>query len=188
MMSKPWEVSLVTGPMFSGKSEYMMARVRRAVIAGLKVLYVVPAKDDRRGVGRVVSNAGTDLAACGLEPLVVNEISDLDTRREFVLDHDLVVFDEVQLYNAEDAFDRIMAYGAATRVLVGGLDQDSRNRPFGVVPKLLIYADYTKKLRAVCAVCKSENATRTFRRIPSEAQIVIGGADAYEARCRRCHP
>lgn len=188
MMSKPWEVSLVTGPMFSGKSEYMMARVRRALIAGLKVLYVVPAKDDRRGIGRVVSNAGTDLDACGVSPVVVAEISDLDTRREYVLDHDLVIFDEVQLYDAEDAFDRIMAYGAATRVLVGGLDLDSRNRPFGVVPKLLIYADHIIKLTAVCASCKSENATRTFRRIPGDAQIVIGGADAYEARCRRCHP
>ena len=187
-MSRPWGVSLVTGPMFSGKSEYLLARVRRALIAGLTVLYVVPARDDRRGVARVVSNAGTDLAACGLVPVAVQEIRDLDPRRDYVLSHDLVVFDEVQLYAAEDAFERIMAYGAETRVLVGGLDLDSRNRPFGVVPKLLVYADDIKKLQAVCAVCKSENATRTYRKTNDGDQIVIGGTDVYEARCRRCHP
>ena len=177
-------LEVVCGPMFSGKSEELIRRVRRAEIAGLRALIVKPAADDRYDVGHVVSHGGAKMRA-------VTAASSAEMRR-LAAGYEAVGVDEVQFFDPGivDAIQQLVDRGA--RVVAAGLDQDFRRLPFGPMPTLLAVADYVDKLEAVCHRCGG-SATLTQRLVDgrpapfSGETVQIGALDSYEARCRACY-
>src|SRR3954453_21818930 len=170
--------------MFSGKSEELIRRLRRAEIAGQRALIVKPRIDDRFDIGHVVSHAGARMRAVAvLEPHDIPGLAD---------GYDVIGIDEVQFFPPEIviAIDALVERG--TRVVAAGLDQDFRGLPFGSMPELLCRAELVDKLQAVCHRCGGP-ATMTQRLVdglPAAADgetIVVGALDSYEARCRACH-
>ena len=177
-------LEVVCGPMFSGKSEELIRRLRRAEIAGQRALIVKPQIDDRYDIGHVVSHAGAKMRA-----VAVSRPEDIPGLGQ---GYDVIGIDEVQFFSAEIVLviDVLVERGA--RVVAAGLDQDFRGLPFGAMPELLCRAELVDKLQAVCHRC-SGPATMTQRLVdgypaPADgATIVVGALDSYEARCRACH-
>ena len=177
-------LEVVCGPMFSGKSEELIRRLRRAEIAGQKALIVKPRIDDRYDIGHVVSHAGAKMRA-----VAVAKPEDIPG---LVEGYDVVGVDEVQFFSSDIVLviDTLVERGAS--VVVSGLDQDFRGRPFGSMPELLCRAELVDKLQAVCHRCGGP-ATMTQRLVdghpaPADgATIVVGALEQYEARCRSCH-
>jgi thymidine kinase len=177
-------LEVVCGPMFSGKSEELIRRLRRAEIAGQRALIVKPRIDDRYDIGHVVSHAGAKMRAVAVTR--AEEIPGLSEG------YDAVGIDEVQFFPPAivDAIEALVARG--TRVVAAGLDQDFRGLPFGSLPELLCRAELVDKLQAVCHRCGGP-ATMTQRLVdgvPASADgatIVVGALEQYEARCRACH-
>jgi thymidine kinase len=170
--------------MFSGKSEELIRRLRRAEIAGQRALIVKPLIDDRYDLGHVVSHAGAKMRAVTAE-------SSGEVRR-LAAGYDAVGIDEVQFFDdgIVDAIDALVRSGA--RVVAGGLAQDFRGLPFGAMPTLLCVAEFVDKLEAVCHRCGGP-ATMTQRLVdgspaPFDGETIqVGALDSYEARCRACH-
>jgi thymidine kinase len=177
-------LEVVCGPMFSGKSEELIRRLRRAEIAGQRALILKPRIDDRFDIGHVVSHAGAKMRAVAVSrPEEIVGIAD---------GYDAVGIDEVQFFapTIVDVIERLIEGGA--RVVAAGLDQDFRGLPFGMMPELLCRAELVDKLQAVCHRCGGP-ATMTQRLVdghpaPADgATIVVGALEQYEARCRSCH-
>src|SRR5262249_46182708 len=177
-------LEVVCGPMFSGKSEELIRRLRRAEIAGQKALIVKPAIDDRYDVGHVVSHAGAKMRA--VTAATSGQVLHLATG------DDAVGIDEVQFFDGEivETVNALVARG--TRVVVSGLAQDFRALPFGAMPTLLCIAEFVDKLEAVCHRCGGA-ATLTQRLVDgkpapfSGETVQIGALDSYEARGRACY-
>ncbi|HVA31066.1 MAG TPA: thymidine kinase [Gaiellaceae bacterium] len=177
-------LEVVCGPMFSGKSEELIRRLRRAEIAGQRALIVKPQIDDRYDIGHVVSHAGAKMRA-----VAVSRPEDIPGLAQ---GYDVIGVDEVQFFAADIVLviDVLVERGA--RVVAAGLDQDFRGRPFGAMPELLCRAELVDKLQAVCHRCGGP-ATMTQRLVdgypaPADGEtIVVGALDSYEARCRACH-
>lgn len=175
------ELQVVCGPMFSGKSEELMRRLRRSQIAGKNTILISP-QIDSRNKDRVVSHNGTImLCVKAANSRQVLHWSD---------DYDVVGIDEVQFFGP--SIITVVLYIARDRtVIVSGLDTNYRFEPFGVVPDLMAYAEKVDKLSAICNKCGLE-ATKTQRLIDGEPapmsgpEILIGGLETYEARCRDC--
>ena len=176
-------LEVVCGPMFSGKSEELIRRLRRAEIAGQRALIVKPRIDDRYDIGHVVSHAGAKMRA-----VAVAKPEDIPG---LVEGYDVVGVDEVQFFDFEiiDAISDLIDDGA--RVVAAGLAQDFRGQPFGAMPTLLCVAEFVDKLEAVCHRCGGP-ATMTQRLVDGEPApfggetIQVGALDSYEARCRAC--
>jgi thymidine kinase len=177
-------LEVVCGPMFSGKSEELIRRLRRAEIAGQRALIVKPRIDDRYDIGHVVSHAGAKMRAVAVgRPEEILGVAD---------GYDAVGIDEVQFFSREivAVVERLVDRGA--RVVAAGLDQDFRGLPFGSLPELLCRAELVDKLQAVCHRCGGP-ATMTQRLVDGRPAamdgetIVVGALDSYEARCRACH-
>jgi thymidine kinase len=179
-------IEIVCGSMFSGKTEELLRRVRRAEIARKKVQVFKPAIDNRYGQVRVASHNGVAredavVVACAAELL--------DQVRP---DSDVVAIDEVQFFDMAiaDVCDELADRGMC--VIVAGLDQDFRGEPFGPMTQLLARAERVDKLNAICVSC-SASASRTQRLIDGKPAryddpvILVGGSESYEARCRSCH-
>jgi thymidine kinase len=177
-------LEVVCGPMFSGKSEELIRRLRRAEIAGQRALIVKPVIDDRYDVGHVVSHAGAKMRA-------VTASASSDVRR-LASGYDAIGIDEVQFFDEDivEAIDGLVSDGA--RVVAAGLAQDFRGEPFGAMPTLLCVAEFVDKLEAVCHRCGGP-ATLTQRLVDGHAApydgatVQIGALDSYEARCRACY-
>lgn len=172
-------IEVICGGMFSGKSEELIRRLRRAVRARARVQAFKPAIDDRYGGVEVISSHSEmqyrALAVRSSEEMAAA----LDPRAE------VVGIDEVQFFDDSvvDFCDRLANMGR--RVIVAGLDQDYRGKPFPPVPHLMAIAEYITKLTAVCTRCGAP-AHHSQRLVPSNEKVVVGAADSYEARCRRC--
>jgi thymidine kinase len=171
-------IEVVCGSMFSGKTEELLRRIKRARLARQRTQLFKPRVDDRYDAVKVVTHEGVNADALPVstaEELVASVTADVA----------VVGVDEVQFFDASivEALDRLANRGK--RVIVAGLDQDYRGRPFGPVPSLMAIAEYVTKLHAVCARCGAE-ASRSQRLVAQEAQLFVGGAAAYEARCRDC--
>ncbi len=171
-------VEVVCGSMFSGKTEELLRRIKRARLARQHVQLFKPRVDDRYDAVKVVSHEGANADA-----LPVSSADELASR--VTSDVAVVGIDEVQFFD-----DRIVSTVSAladrgVRVIVAGLDQDYRGLPFGPMPSLMAVAEYVTKLHAVCAQC-GNTASRSQRLVASEGQLFVGGAAAYEARCRAC--
>jgi thymidine kinase len=179
-------IEIVCGSMFSGKTEELLRRVRRAEIARKKVQLFKPAIDNRYGQVRVASHNGV-----AREDAVVVACADelLSLVRP---DTDVVAIDEVQFFDMAIAAvcDTLADRGMC--VIVAGLDQDFRGEPFGPMTQLLARAERVDKLNAICVTC-SASASRTQRLIDGKPAryddpvILVGGSESYEARCRSCH-
>jgi thymidine kinase len=177
-------LEVICGPMFSGKSEEMIRRLRRAEIAGQRVLLFKPRIDDRFDAADVVSHAGVRMSA-----VAVDGVADIVARARGC---EVVGIDEVQFFEAGVVDAALALADGGTRVIAAGLDQDFRRRPFGPMPELLARAEFADKLQAVCHRCGG-SATTTQRLLDgrpapySGDTIVVGAAEQYEARCRDCH-
>jgi len=178
-------VEVITGSMFSGKTDELIRRLRRAAIARQKVQVFKPAMDVRYAVEKVTSHAGTDFDATPIE-----HAADLYDRLE--KDTTVVAIDEAQFFD-----DKIIAVvdelaRRGIRVIVAGLDTDFRGEPFGPMPVLMAKAERVDKLQAICMVC-GEPASRTQRLVNGKPAryddpvVIVGAAEMYEARCRKHH-
>lgn len=178
-------LEVITGPMFCGKTDELLRRLRRAIIAKQKIQVFNPGFDIRYSSGKVTSHAGNEFEASPIDS--TTEISAL-----LLNDVTVVAIDEAQFFDeeiipvAQDLVDR------GIRVIVAGLDMDFRGDPFGQMPKLLAQAEYVDKLHAICMVC-GEEATRTQRLVDGKPAhyddpiIIVGASEIYEARCRKHH-
>jgi thymidine kinase len=177
-------LEVICGPMFSGKSEEMIRRLRRAEIAGQRVVIFKPRIDDRYDVADVVSHAGARMRAVAVE-----SVPELVAR---AAGHEVVGIDEVQFFEHSVVAAALQLADRGVRVVVSGLDQDFRRLPFGPMPELLSHAEFVDKLQAVCNRCGGP-ATTTQRLVGgrpapySGETVVVGAAEQYEARCRDCH-
>ena len=171
-------IEVVTGSMFSGKSEELIRRIRRAQIARQKVQLFKPRVDNRYGSDAIVSHSEMRLPS-----EVVGSADEILQRVEE--DTEVVGIDEGQFFDAHlvDVADALADRGL--RVIVAGLDQDYMGRPFEPMPQLIAVAEYVDKTLAICMRCGAP-ANRTQRLGSETDRVVLGGASAYEARCRRC--
>jgi len=178
-------IELVCGSMFSGKTEELIRRVRRAKIARQNVQVFKPAMDTRYTTEAVTSHNGLGVeavpvqSAAEIEPLIRPETS-------------VVAIDEVQFFGWEVAELCQELADRGVRVIAAGLDMDFRGEPFGPMPVLMAQAERVEKLQAICVVCGNP-ASRTQRLINGQPAayddpvILVGGSESYEARCRKCH-
>lgn len=178
-------IEIITGSMFSGKSEELIRRLRRGIYAKQKVVVFKPAIDDRYHKEKVVSHNGNEIEAINIS--TAQEI--LNHKLEEV---NVIGIDEVQFF--EDDIVNIVEKLAENghRVIVAGLDMDFRGEPFKPMPKLLAVSEHITKLQAVCSVCGSPSS-RTQRLINGEPAkvddpiILVGANESYEPRCRAHH-
>lgn len=183
-MSTGW-IEVICGSMFSGKSEELIRRVRRAEIAKQRVQVFKPAIDTRYGNKAVISHDGNKVSAC-----IVEKAEDI--LKDLLPDVQVVAIDEAQFFDDDIVRVCQTLADSGKRVIVAGLDQDFRGEPFGPMPKLLAVAEKVDKLQAICMVCGGP-ASRTQRLINGEPAyyddptILIGANDVYEARCREHH-
>jgi thymidine kinase len=178
-------IELIVGPMYSGKSEELIRRIKRAKIAKQQVQVFKPAIDNRYSNTEVVSHNGIKAEAvcisCSSEIL------------KFVKeDTNVVAIDEVQFFDEGIVEVCKKLADKDKRVICAGLDMDFRGEPFGPMPSLLAIAEFVDKIQAICVVCGNP-ATRTQRLINgkpakySDPIVLVGAHEAYEARCRKCH-
>ena len=178
-------IEVICGSMFSGKTEELIRRVRRARIAKQKVQVFKPALDNRYHVEKVSSHNGLHWQAES-----VSEAREIPDRLE--ADTTVVAVDEAQFFDWQ--ISRVCTNLAARglRVILAGLDVDFRGEPFGPMPLLMAEAEEVTKLQAICVVCGAP-ASRTQRLIDGQPAayddpvILVGGSESYEARCRACH-
>jgi thymidine kinase len=179
-------IELVCGSMFSGKTEELLRRIRRAEIARKKVQLFKPTIDNRYGIVRVASHDGIGRE----DAIVVCDAEDILRRLD--PDTEVVAVDEIQFFDAAiaEVCDHLADRGL--RIIAAGLDQDFRGEPFGPMPLLLARAERVDKLHAICVTCGA-SASRTQRLIDGrparydDPVILVGGSESYEARCRNCH-
>lgn len=178
-------LEVVCGSMFSGKTDELIRRLRRATIARQKVQVFKPAIDHRYGLQKVTSHAGSDYDA-----LPVNSSGDIFTNLE--AGTTVVGVDEAQFFD-EGIVDVVQSLAdRGMRVILAGLDTDFRGEPFGCMPVLMAKAERVDKLQAICMVC-GEAACRTQRLVNGQPAhyhdpvVILGASEMYEARCRLHH-
>jgi thymidine kinase len=170
-------IEVVCGPMFSGKTEELIRRVKRAQIARQKVQIFKPSIDNRYHDTEVVSHSSQSIEATPVASAIELFQKVLDSTR-------VVAIDEVQFFdqNIIKVVEKLACRGV--RVIMAGLDQDFMGKPFGPMADLLAVADSVLKIQAICTVCGA-GASKTFRiNSKNQAQVLVGETDLYEARCR----
>jgi thymidine kinase len=176
--SSGW-VEVICGSMFSGKTEELIRRLKRAQIARQKLQCFKPVIDDRYSKDHIASHDATRILSTPVEkPSQILEAIEDNTR--------VVGIDEGQFFDESlvDVCQKLANRGI--RVIVAGLDMDYLGQPFEPMPKLLAVAEHVTKLSAVCIVCGSP-ASRTQRNVSLNDRVAVGSKDLYEARCRMCH-
>ncbi len=171
-------IEVITGCMFSGKTEELIRRLRRAKIAKQKVVIFKPIIDTRYSNNSIVSHSEQSLPSVLIKD--VKEILDL------VEDAQVVGIDEAQFFSNDIISVCNKLADDGKRVIVAGLDMDYRGVPFEPIPQLLSVAEYITKSLAICVECGNP-ADRTQRKTASSERVIVGAADLYEARCRKCH-
>jgi thymidine kinase len=178
-------VEVICGSMFSGKTEELIRRVRRAIIARQQVQVFKPRLDDRYGIEQVTSHNGQNVEAEPVESsLAIRDYLDDETT--------VVALDEVQFFDNHIVTIVEELANNGVRVIAAGLDTDFRGEPFGCMPELLCRAEEVTKLRAICVICGNA-ATRTQRLVDGtpahydDPVIMVGAEERYEARCREHH-
>lgn len=185
MKHKHGSIEVITGSMFSGKTDELIRRLRRATIAGQKVQVFKPIIDDRYAVEKVTSHDGAVFEA---RPIADSSqiLPALDEGTT------VVAIDEAQFFDDGITSIAHKLAGAGVRVIVGGLDMDFRGEPFGPMPTLIAQAEHVQKLQAICVICH-EPAYCTQRLVNgrpanyNDPIVIVGASEMYEARCRRHH-
>ena len=170
-------IEVVCGPMFSGKTEELLRRIRRAKIAKLSTIIFKPHIDTRYSKNKIVSHNNNSM-----DSVIVKKTTDvLDLGKKY----DVLGIDEAQFFDSEltDVCKKLAKNN--NRVIVAGLDNDYRGLPFGPMPNIMCESDYLDKLSAICIKCGNP-ASCTQRITKQIKQVVIGETDIYEARCRNC--
>lgn len=175
--SRGW-IEVICGSMFSGKTEELIRRLKRARIANLKVEIFKPAIDLRYDPVDIVSH---DENVIRSTPIKNSQEILLLTQNV-----DVVGIDEAQFFDEEIVSVCNQLAFRGIRVIVAGLDMDFSGKPFGQIPNLLATADYITKLHAICMVC-GNIASYSYRKTPEDAQVVLGEKNNYEPRCRYCY-
>ena len=178
-------IEVITGPMFAGKTEELLRRVKRLEYAKKNIVVFKPMIDDRYAENEVVSHNDNRTRSVNIS--LAKEIFDYVDKET-----DVVAIDEVQFLDDEAV--KIIEFLASKgkRIIVSGLDKEFRGEPFTFMPKLLALAEYVTKLTAVCVKCGAP-ATRTQRIVNGKPAkyndpiVLIGAEESYEARCRSCH-
>ncbi len=171
-------IEVICGSMFSGKTEELIRRLKRAKIAKLRVEIFKPAIDTRYDEVAVVSHDANSIQS--------TPIDNSQTILLMANDVDIVGIDEAQFFDDEimNVCETLALRGI--RVIVAGLDMDFMGRPFGQMPKLLAIADFITKLHAIC-VCCGNLANISYRKSAEQGQVLLGETDIYEPRCRMCY-
>jgi thymidine kinase len=171
-------IEVITGCMFSGKTEELIRRLRRAQIAKQKVKIFKPKIDSRYSKNSIVSHNEQSLPSILIEDIIE------------VLDHSndaqVIGIDEAQFFNEGIVHICNLLASRGKRVIVAGLDQDYTGKPFEPMPQLLAIAEYITKQHAICVICGNP-ADKTQRKTSESERVIVGAADIYEARCRKCH-
>lgn len=182
---KPGWIEVICGPMFAGKTEELLRRVRRLEYANQNIVVFKPSIDNRFSDNEVVSHNNSRTKSVNIS--YARQIFDyIDSET------DVVAIDEIQFLDEEVVAIVDHLASKKVRVIVSGLDKDFRGEPFSFMPKLLSIAEYVTKLTAICVQC-GRPATRTQRIVngkPARYQdpiVLIGAEESYEARCRSCH-
>jgi thymidine kinase len=170
-------IEVVAGCMFSGKTEELIRRLRRAQIARQKVVIFKPRIDNRYSASHIVSHSEQSLSST-----VVDNPKEILTLSK---DAQVIGIDEAQFFSMDlvEICEELANRGK--RVIVAGLDQDYRGKPFEPIPHLLAVAEYITKTLAICVVCGNP-ADRTQRTTQQQELVVVGAHNVYEARCRKC--
>jgi thymidine kinase len=170
-------IEVICGSMFSGKTEELIRRLKRAKIANLRVEIFKPAIDIRYDENKVVSHDSNAIPS--------TPIDNSQTILLMAQDVDVIGIDEAQFFDAEigNVCEQLALKGI--RVIVAGLDMDYLGNPFGQMPNLLAKADYITKLHAICMKC-GNIANISFRKTTQEGQVLLGEKETYEPRCRKC--
>ncbi len=184
--ARPGSIEVIAGVMFSGKSEELIRRVRRAIIARRKVQVFKSHLDDRyAGLFAVASHDGRSVEAVPIDSAaqIAAQVNPLA---------DVIAIDEAQFLDSEVVSLATSLAQRGLQVILAGTDTDFRGEPFGAMPQLMAVADAVTKLHAICVVCGGP-ATRNQRLIGGKPArydsptIMVGGNESYEARCRHCH-
>jgi len=171
-------IEVICGSMFSGKTEELIRRLKRAKIANLKVEIFKPAMDTRFDEIKIVSHDDNAIHS-----------TPIDNSQKILLlaqGADVIGIDEAQFFDDElpNVCDELATKGI--RVIIAGLDMDYTGKPFGQMPFLMAKADYVTKLHAICVKC-GNIANYSYRKIPNDDRIMLGEKDVYEPRCRICY-
>ncbi|MGZ9413234.1 thymidine kinase [Mycoplasma sp. 480] len=173
-------IEVITGPMFSGKSEELLKRIRILEYANIKTLVVKPHFDNRFAEDEIISRSGAKISTFNAS--TAEEIKELFNKKNYKA----IAIDEVHFFG-KDVLNLLSDLADdGVRVIVSGLDMDYLRRPFSIVPALLSMAENVTKLQAVCVKCKNAAST-SFRKINSKNVKLLGDTEEYEARCRSCH-
>ncbi len=171
-------IEVIAGCMFSGKTEELIRRLRRATIAKQKVKIFKPKIDNRYSSSDIVSHSEQSLPSILIED--INEVLNSSN------DADVIGIDEAQFFSSDIVSVCNQLANNGKRIIIAGLDQDYRGIPFEPMPQLLAIAEYITKTLAICMVCGNP-ADKTQRKTESAERVIVGAADIYEARCRKCH-
>ncbi len=170
-------IEVITGSMFSGKTEELLRRIKRAKIAGQKCVLYKPIVDNRYHKTAVVSHDKNTLESIAVKnpEEIFNWIDGID----------IIGIDEAQFFNGAlvEVVRRLANMGK--RIIVAGLDMDYMGKPFAPMPEIMAIAEYVSKTNAICVVC-GKLASHSFRTAKSDKQVSLGAENAYEARCRKC--
>ncbi|MEM1244969.1 MAG: thymidine kinase [Acidobacteriota bacterium] len=171
-------IEVITGGMFSGKSEELVRRLRRALIARQRIQVFKPVADTRSAPEHIVTRDNRELEAHAVR-------SAAELRERLELGVEVVAIDEAQFFDAGlvELVNELADLGM--RVIIAGLDQDYLRRPFGPMPALMATAEYVDKMHAVCVRCGAP-AAYSNRTAGGDEQLQVGDVESYEARCRRC--
>ena len=171
-------IEVIAGCMFSGKTEELIRRLRRAKIAKQKVIVFKPSIDNRYSEEQIVSHSEQALPS-----VIINDASEIITLAQ---EAQVIGIDEAQFFddNLIEVVNQLADNGK--RVIIAGLDMDYKAVPFEPMPKLLAVAEYITKTHAICMKCGNP-ADRTQRNSTSGERVLVGASGTYEARCRKCH-
>jgi thymidine kinase len=175
--ARPGWIEVIVGSMYSGKTEELIRRLRRAQIARQHVEIFKPVIDDRYARDHIVSHSELRIPSRAVRS--AREILRRSSEAQ------VIGIDEGQFLGPDLVRVCETLAKRGKRVIVAGLDQDYRARPFEPMPQLLAIAEYITKTLAICVVCGAP-ANRTYRKVRRPGRVVVGGADLYEARCRHC--
>lgn len=171
-------IEVITGCMFSGKTEELIRRLRRAQIAKQKVKIFKPKIDSRYSANSIVSHNEQSLPS-----ILIEDIVELPKKTD---DAQVIGIDEAQFFseNIVSICNKLALDGK--RIIIAGLDQDYTGKPFEPMPQLLAIAEYITKQHAICVVCGNP-ADKTQRKSSESERVLVGASEIYEARCRKCH-
>src|ERR1700752_1527264 len=171
-------IEVITGSMFSGKSEELIRRLRRGPLARQKVETIKPKIDNRYGDDHITSHSEMRIPS-------QNTASSRQLLDDVEPDTEVVGIDEGQFFDAERPAVCTTLAGQGKRLIVAGLDQDYLGKPFEPMPQLLAIAEYITKTLAICMVCGGP-ANHTQRLVKSSERVLVGASGSYDARCRHC--